>query len=135
MVKFLKPNKVVIILHGRYAGKKAVIVKNSDEGTSARPYPHAVVVGIEKYPLKVNKTMGQKRIAKRSIVKTFIKTINYNHLMPTRYNLDIDLKNIVTAEVAKEPSQRVEAKKAIRKLFEERYNSGKNRWFFQKLRK
>ncbi|TPX48184.1 hypothetical protein SeMB42_g03099 [Synchytrium endobioticum] len=134
MVKFLKANKVVIILHGRYAGKKAVIVKTYDEGTAAKPFPHAIVAGIERYPLKVHKAMGQKRIAKRSTVKTFIKTVNYNHLMPTRYNLDIDLKTIVTTDVAKEPSQRVEAKKNVRKLFEDRYKSGKNRWFFQKLR-
>lgn len=32
MGKFLKEKKVVIILNGRYAGKKAVIVKNFDEG-------------------------------------------------------------------------------------------------------
>lgn len=34
----------------------------------------------------------------------------------------------------KEVSQREEAKKAIKKLFEERYQSGKNRWFFTPLR-
>lgn len=28
MAKFLKPGKVVVVLNGRYAGKKAVIVKN-----------------------------------------------------------------------------------------------------------
>lgn len=29
MAKFLRPNKVVLVLSGRYAGKKAVIVKNT----------------------------------------------------------------------------------------------------------
>lgn len=29
MAKFLRPNKVVLVLKGRYAGKKAVIVKNT----------------------------------------------------------------------------------------------------------
>ena len=76
--------QVVIILYGRYAGKKAVIVRNYDEGTSSKPYPHAIVAGIERYPLKVHKSMGQKKIAKKSTLKPFIKTINYNHLMPTR---------------------------------------------------
>ncbi|KAJ3158222.1 60S ribosomal protein L27 [Irineochytrium annulatum] len=133
-MKFLKNGKVVLVLSGRFAGKKAVIVKNYDEGTSQKPYPHAVVAGVERYPLKITRGMGQKRIAKRSKVKPFIKIVNYNHIMPTRYNLDIDLKSIVTAESFKEPSQRATAKKAIRKLFEERYNSGKNKWFFQKLR-
>ncbi|KAJ3216035.1 60S ribosomal protein L27A [Dinochytrium kinnereticum] len=134
MVKFLKNGKVVLVLSGRYAGKKAVIIKNFDEGTSSRPYPHAVVAGVERYPLKITRGMGQKRVAKRSKVKPFIKVVNYNHIMPTRYNLDLDLKQVVTTESFKEPSQRSTAKKSVKKLFEERYNSGKNKWFFQKLR-
>lgn len=43
----------MILLTGRYAGKKAVIVKNYDEGTSGRPYGHALVVGLAKEPRKV----------------------------------------------------------------------------------
>lgn len=84
MVKFLAAGKVVLLLKGRYAGTKAVIVKNFDEGTKERPYGHALVVGIEKAPLRVTKAMGEKRIAKRSKVKAYIKLVNYSHLMPTR---------------------------------------------------
>lgn len=75
--------------------------------------------------------MSKNRIAKRSKVKPFIKVINYNHLMPTRYTLEIEtLKNAVTSETFKEPTQREEAKKAIKKTLEEKYNGGKNKWFF-----
>ena len=42
-----------MVLNGRYAGKKAVIVKNYDEGTSSRPYGHALVCGLSTYPRKV----------------------------------------------------------------------------------
>ena len=38
-----------------------------------RPYPHAIVAGIERYPRKVTRGMGKKRIEKRSKVKPFIK--------------------------------------------------------------
>ena len=34
MVKFIKPGKVVILLAGRYAGRKALIVKQQDDGIS-----------------------------------------------------------------------------------------------------
>ncbi|CAJ0935880.1 unnamed protein product [Ranitomeya imitator] len=84
MGKFMKPGKVVLVLAGRYAGRKAVIVKNVDDGTSDRQYSHALVAGIDRYPRKVIATMGKKRIAKRSKIKTFVKVYNYNHLMPTR---------------------------------------------------
>jgi len=75
--------------------------------------------------------MSKKRVTKRSKVKPFIKAVNFNHLMPTRYTLDLDqLKNVVSGETFKEPTQREEAKKTIKKAFEERYSSGKNKWFF-----
>ncbi|KAF9132285.1 hypothetical protein BGW39_000468 [Mortierella sp. 14UC] len=141
-MRFIKANKVVVILNGRYAGKKAVVVKNSnpttcssESGSKERGYGHAIVAGVERYPLKITKNMGKKRIAKRSKVKPFIKVINYNHMMPTRYGLELEnLKSVLTVDSFKEPTQREEAKKAIKKLFEERYNSGKNKWFFSKLR-
>ncbi|KAJ2171272.1 60S ribosomal protein L27B [Coemansia sp. RSA 521] len=135
MAKFLRGGKVVIILQGRYAGKKAVIVKNFDEGTSERPYPHAVVAGIERYPLKVTRSMDKKKVAARSRVKPFVKVVNYAHLMPTRYTLELeDIKAAVTAESLQEPSQRTAAKKAVRVSLEKRYLTGKNKWFFTKLR-
>ncbi|RHZ77340.1 hypothetical protein Glove_180g68 [Diversispora epigaea] len=135
MVKFLKPGKVAIVTSGRYAGRKVVISKNVDDGTKERPYGHAIVIGIERYPRKVTKRMGPKRIAKRSRIKPFIKTINYNHLMPTRYNFELeDLKQVVTPETFKEPAQRETAKKTVRKSLKERYKAGKNKWFFTKLR-
>lgn len=49
----MQPGKVVILLSGRYAGKKAVIVKNVDDGTSSRSYGHALVCGLAKEPRKV----------------------------------------------------------------------------------
>jgi len=49
----VQPGKVVILLTGRYAGKKAVIVKNNDDGTTGRPYGHAIVAGLAKEPRKV----------------------------------------------------------------------------------
>jgi len=84
MVKFLKPGKVVVILNGRYAGKKAVIVKAFDEGASSRSYGHALVAGINRYPRKVTRDMSKKLVAKRSTIKPFVKLVNFNHLMPTR---------------------------------------------------
>ncbi|KAJ2355739.1 60S ribosomal protein L27B [Coemansia sp. RSA 2618] len=135
MAKFLRGGKVVIILQGRYAGKKAVIVKNFDEGTKERPYPHAIVAGIERYPLKVTRAMDKKKVAARSRVKPFIKVVNYAHLMPTRYSLELeDIKTAVTSETLQEPSQRTAAKKAVRSSLEKRYVAGKNKWFFTKLR-
>ena len=48
MGKIMKAGKVVLLLGGRYAGRKAVIVKPSDEGTSDKPFSHALVAGIDR---------------------------------------------------------------------------------------
>ncbi|KAK4702027.1 large subunit ribosomal protein L27e, partial [Phenoliferia sp. Uapishka_3] len=168
MPKIYKPGKVALVLSGRFAGRKVIVIRQSDEGTKERPYPHAIVAGIERYPRKVTRGMGKKRIEKRSKVKPFIKTtrphnpthgqptrvlsslwlkslitsvrlplqsINYNHLLPTRYALELEgLKGSVAPETFKEPTHRQEAKKQIKKILEERYIAGKNKWFFTPLR-
>lgn len=43
-----KPGKVAVVLSGRQAGKKVVVIQQRDEGTKERPYPHAIVAGIER---------------------------------------------------------------------------------------
>merc|ERR1711894_32184 len=135
MGKFMKSGKVVLVLGGKYAGRKAIIVKNYDDGTQDRPYEHALVAGINKYPRKVTKSMGKKKVAKRSKIKSFVKVINYNHLMPTRYSVDVTLnKSVVNKDILKDGSKRRRARTEIKTKLEERYNSGKNKWFFQKLR-
>ncbi|KAL1680613.1 ribosomal L27e protein family-domain-containing protein, partial [Schizophyllum commune] len=135
MVKVYKPGKVAIVLRGRQAGKKVIVIKQVDEGTKDRPYPHAIVAGIERYPLKITRRMGQKKLARRSKVKPFIKVVNYSHLFPTRYAFELEgLKGAVASDTFKEPTQREDAKKNIKKLLEDRYQTGKNKWFFQPLR-
>merc|ERR1712070_1142384 len=114
-MKFLKVGRVAIISRGRYAGKKVVIVQPQDNGSKKHPFPHAIVAGIDRYPLHVTRRMSKGRQTKRSKVKPFIKVVNYNHTFT-------------------EVSQREEAKKTVKKALEERYVSGKNRWFFTPLR-
>lgn len=132
--KFLKPGKVAIITRGRFAGKKVVIIKPHDDGSKSHPFGHAVVAGIERYPQTVTDKHSAKKAARRNRIKPFIKVVNYNHMMPTRYSLEIDsVKDVVSADTLKEPSQKTEAKKEVRKAFEERFQTGKNAWFFTKL--
>lgn len=69
----MKPNKVVLVLSGRYAGKKAIVMRNFDDGTSDKQYGHALVAGIDRYPRRVHKRMGKAKIHKRSKIKPFVK--------------------------------------------------------------
>ena len=69
----MKPNKVVLVLAGKYAGRKGIIIKNQDEGSQDRPYGHALVAGIDKYPRKVTRQMSKGKLKKRSKIKAFVK--------------------------------------------------------------
>lgn len=139
----MKAGKIVILLQGRYAGKKAVILQNQDSGTSKHQYGHCVVAGIEKYPRKVKKSMNKRKIALRSQLSPFIKVVNYNHIMPTRYTLDIgdSVKSAVDIAAfsspganAERPEARKESRTVVKDEFQQRYNAGKNKWFFTPLR-
>merc|ERR1719272_2523328 len=126
--KCIKQGKVVIVLSGRYAGKKAIVVKTFDEGSKDRPFGHCLVAGIDRYPLKVTKAMSKTKIIKRSNIKPFLKYINFNHMMPTRYTVnDIELRTVVNPAAMKKIDTKNEARKEVKKAFEGRYlNRGKN---------
>jgi len=135
MGKIMKPNKVVLILSGKYAGRKAIIIKNNDEGSTDKQYGHALVAGIDRYPRAITRRMSMRKRTKHNKLKPFVKVYNYNHLMPTRYSVDITFdKTVINKETVKDASKRRKARIVVKSKLEERYRSGKNKWFFQKLR-
>lgn len=81
MVKIMKTGKVVLVLSGRYAGRKAIVMRNYDDGTTEKQYGHAMVAGIDRYPRKVHKRMGKGKLHKRSKIKPFVKVnVSVNHI-------------------------------------------------------
>ncbi|XP_063696849.1 large ribosomal subunit protein eL27 [Culicoides brevitarsis] len=135
MGKIMKNGKVVLVLSGRYSGRKAIILKTFDDGTPDKQFGHALVAGIDRYPKRVTRRMNKAKIHKKSKIKPFIKMVNYNHMMPTRYSVpDVTLDAKYSPKDLKDPIKRKKARHAIRLKFEDRYKSGKNKWFFQKLR-
>ena len=107
MVKFYKPGKIVIVLNGRYAGRKGVIVKSNYESVKDRKFPHCMVVGLSNGPRKPTKKNLAKLQAKIKKLESqentsdrvkalksfgiFIKTYNMSHLLATRYTLKDEL--------------------------------------------
>ena len=99
MKKFLKPGKVVVMLTGRHAGRKAVILKVFYEGTKYRKFGHCLVAGLERYPRRVTRSMTEKKAQRRMKLKPFVQYVNFNHFMPTRYQVmaQLNLKQLVKA--------------------------------------
>ena len=137
--------KVVIVLAGRHAGKKAVVVKTFDDGTSDKRFSHCLVAGLATNPRKVTKAMDKKKVEKRSkTMKPFVKYINVRHIFPTRYVVDLDLKKEVDEADLVDVERKVTVKKNLKKLFYDRYMNQKevtsekkaqgSSYFFKKLR-
>merc|ERR1712224_937146 len=112
------------------AGCKAVVVDVNEDGTDEAKFSHALVTGICRYPKRVGKRMAKKKIAKRiASMKCFVKYMNVNHMMPTRYsvnqNLDVkqmfkeDLKNTNGKHLSLET--RTKLAKQVRTHFMEKY--------------
>merc|ERR1711981_1036737 len=104
MGKFIKYGRVVILLAGRFAGKKAVVVKAHDEGNKERKFGHALVAGIERHP---------KKVTKRNNIKPFVKYVNLNHIMPTRFAIagELELKEMVKDDKLQGGDKRAEVRK------------------------
>ena len=49
--------------------------------------------------------------------QTFIKAVNYQHIMPTRYTLDLDLKNAVPTDVLDNPDRKDDARRVSHPSF------------------
>jgi large subunit ribosomal protein L27e len=121
MVKFLKPGKAVILLQGQFAGRKASMF---EEGTRNGPYSHCLVVGLARYPKKVIRKDPVKKTAKKSHVKCFIKLVNFTHLMPTCYTLDVDLKDVMAGtNVLASRDKKVDTCKTAKYYLEERFKT------------
>lgn len=136
---------LVVCLQGRYAGKKAVILKTDDEGGKERPYGHCVVAGVAKAPLAITKAMCKptqkmkKLVQRRSRIKTFVKIVNYSHVMPTRYAVENTmvktLKGFLTADTFTDPQAKKKFLKSAREVFQAKYKEREGqRWLFEKLR-
>jgi large subunit ribosomal protein L27e len=122
--------KVVIVLQGRHAGKKAVVIKTYDDGNSDRRFSHCLIAGLARNPRRVTKAMSKEKVEKRiKTMKPFVKYVNVRH---------VDEADLV------DPERKVEVKKNLKKVFYDRYLNQKevtsekkaqgSSYFFQKLR-
>ncbi|TNN19407.1 60S ribosomal protein [Schistosoma japonicum] len=80
-VRLMRPGVVVLVLAGRYAGRKAIVIKSYDEGSGDKPYGHALVVGLIDIHAAFSREWGRNEWK--------VDVVNYNHLMPTRHSVNI----------------------------------------------
>ena len=143
MGKIMKRGRIVILLAGRRAGKKAIIVKQNDDGKKDKKFAHALVVGIERSPRRVTRSMNAKKQERKSRMKPFVKYVNYNHLLPTRFMVkdDFEFRSTVTEDIMANRETRKTVLTQLKTDFQNRYmqNEGAEKqananFLFSKLR-
>ena len=77
-------------------------------------------------------------------MKPFVKYVNVRHVFPTRYVVDMDLKKAVDEADLASAERKIDVKKGLKKIFEDRYLNQKSvtsekkaagsSYFFQRLR-
>lgn len=74
------PGRLVILLAGRHAGKKAIVLSSDTINDNK-----AVVLGFEKENSSTSKNMPQEEVSqKKNSSKCFIKTVDFNQFLLTR---------------------------------------------------
>ena len=72
--------------------------------------------------MKVTRKMSAKKINRRSKLKPFVKMVNYNHLLPTRFQVtgEIDLKPVVNEDKLANKESRKEMRDQVKKILTDR---------------
>ena len=132
-------------MNGRHAGKKAIIIENTSDSKFFSSH-NILVLGIKAIPKKKQRKKDNNSVKKKLRMKVFFKTLNKKHIFPTRYFVDLNqeqqnLINQVSMDLFKlksgeECSDKTpqKAKTLVNNIFMDKYFSGKNKWFFKKLK-
>lgn len=67
--------------------------------------------------------MSQKKITRKCRMKPFVKFVNYNHMLPTRFIMkeDLDFKSVVTEEKMATAETRKAMKGDLKQMLQQRY--------------
>lgn len=123
----LKPNTIVVVLKGRFAGKKGVVVSANEDGRKI------MVAGIEKMPQPITDDMSECKKRRLSRMGAFIRNYNSRHLLATRYRGDVGLSAIDFSTAFENFESKKMAIDAVKKAFVNANKQKKAAWLFEKL--
>lgn len=103
-----------------------------------------LVAGIARHVPQVKRTDSKKKFIKKTSVKPFVKYVNQNHVLPTRFLVnEFDLKDIKDDNL-KTKESRLALRKTLRESFsnalrnlpnpKENDRAGHTKFFFSRLR-
>ncbi|TNJ28403.1 Ribosomal protein L27 [Giardia muris] len=127
-----KTGMICVVLRGRHAGKKATVI-NVLEPTKDSKGSYVLVAGVDSLPRGAPVDPKNERAMRRRAMRTFVKRMNVNHLMPTAYTLSHSFSQKIDAQTLADKTKKTQALELVTKDFTQRLNDNKDGWFFTKL--
>mmetsp|Transcript_61 Transcript_61/g.89 ORF Transcript_61/g.89 Transcript_61/m.89 type:complete len:141 (-) Transcript_61:3895-4317(-) len=139
MSLFQQTGRIVVLLKGKYAGRKAIIYDKLNSKKDKKNPDKVYLFGIKNYPKRIIRKMNFERKIRKSNVKIFFRKVNSRHVFLTRYIFDgIDSLNALFEQNLISISKNLKFDSAKKKLFNNVFTdiflSGRNKWFFKKLK-
>ena len=122
-----KQNMVVVLTNGRLAGKKGVVVGQLDD-------QHILVAGVNRVPKKSEDYMPAWEVRKNSKFLTFVKKVNVNHLLATRFKADVGLPSIDTKAAIADNEAKQSTNGKVNEAMKRAMEDGKSKWLFTALK-
>lgn len=122
-----KPSMIVVLTKGRFAGKKAVVLKEAGDNM-------IFVAGINRTPTESPDYLPnwQKRRNEKFI--TFVKKLNIKHALATRYKADVGLSELNAEDITEDINIRTTFNSQANRILKSAFENGKARWLFSSLK-
>ncbi|KAL6122728.1 rpl27a [Nucleospora cyclopteri] len=121
-----KENMIVVCVKGRFAGKKAAVMKVLEDG-------YVIVGGINRVPSDSTEQMAAWEKRKCQKMLTFVKRINIKHLIATRYKTSISLTSVNLTKDISDKAYKTEVNSQVNKMLKDAYENDKKEWIFTTL--
>lgn len=120
------PNMIVIPTAGKFAGKKAVVIKNIDDRI-------CLIAGVQRLPKESEDYMSKVEKKKNDRFLSFVKKVNVRHLMATRYKADIGLSEVDYSQISNINSKK-EVRNKVVDIMKKAQENGKAKFLFTELK-
>lgn len=121
-----KPSMFVVLTKGKFAGRKAVIIKNIDDNT-------LLIAGINRIPKESPDYLANWEKRKNSKFLSFVKKINIKHVLATRYRADMGLGDLELDGDFTDVNCKASINNQVNSMLKLAFETKKSKWLFTPL--
>lgn len=122
-----KPNMIVILTKGRFAGRKAIVLKEIGDNM-------LLLAGINRIPTESADHLPNWQKRRNEKFVTFIKKLNVKHVLATRYKADLGLSGLDIEGTLEDVNTRATVNIQANRILKDAFENKKAKWLFSTLK-